>query len=370
MTNKNNKKAVPKGMVRDAPNSRADVAKATTAPAKKARGQQRSRPRPARPVTVDTASSPAPTLGMTWPTTPLQARSRPATNAEVSGSTPPRTQPKDPAVAQGVVDVQAGAAGSRSPFWRNRKVAFAAFALFVMTVTNVVLWAVVFHRYSSVESVGPPARSRAHNGASLSNGANASSSVVPSAGISTAPPREPLTPGITARSTISSSGSLRTDTHVEFRRSVSALTFSVPATGATWANAGFDPRITHLQVVVDGRHVSDMSHGPVFGRAVTVYLPADTSAVDVTYEATGVISQGQHSTPGRALVLATPLRMSAPSALSTTIVLQGDQILNLGCWPPDSTPEACGEHIGDEWRVHTRAGAGAVEVAAQMNLRV
>lgn len=190
----------------------------------------------------------------------------------------------------------------------------------------------------------------------------------PSGHYSTTTPSATPRPGITARSAIMSSGSLRTEMKVELKHALPAITLSVPATGPALTGASFDPVIRDLHVFVGGKPIAGLPSRLFSGGDARVFLPPGTRAVDLVYEAGGVVARSRPAAPGRALVLATPLRMSAQATLRSTVVLQGDQILNLGCWSTESPPVACGEVSGDSWEVQTPAASGGVAIVAQINL--
>ncbi len=190
-------------------------------------------------------------------------------------------------------------------------------------------------------------------------------------GLSTTTPSA-TNPGIFSRSTISATGVVRTTMVVKLASPLSELGLSVPAlaAGIGGTGVGTRPVIHDLHVLADGESVGDLPTQLLSGRSATVNLPPGTQAVELDYQARGVAAETKPSSPpGRALVLVTPLRLSAGSALPRMIVLQGGGILNLGCWTTDGPPTACGKPSGgDEWEVRTRAGAGDVAVVAQVDL--
>jgi hypothetical protein len=227
------------------------------------------------------------------------------------------------------------------PFWA----ALAKMALIVAfwMVVVVALWTMVFAQNPS-------------------GGGNSSASTTTPTTAATS------SSSITARSAITASGSLQSRTRVVFGHVMPILHLSVPQVGSVRTNASFDPVIRRIRVLVDGKPVSGVPLRLLPGGRATVSLPPGTVSVDVAYEAAGVMARSRPTTHGRALVLATPLWVSTRSRLPMTLFLQGHQILNLGCWPPGASLEACGKLRRGTWEVHTSATSGAVGVVAQINL--
>jgi hypothetical protein len=181
------------------------------------------------------------------------------------------------------------------------------------------------------------------------------------------PSREVSAPGVTVRATISASGALSTRTRVEFGHASSSLAFSVPMT-VPGIGTSARPVIDHLRLIAAGEPVVGVPSRLRAGSSTTVGLPRGTKTVELAYHARGVTAESHPATPGRALVLATPLSLATPSALPTTIKLEGGNILNLGCWTPDGPPAVCGKRHGGTWKVYTPAGSGEVAVLAQINI--
>lgn len=244
----------------------------------------------------------------------------------------------------------------------GRLAASLAGATAVLAVVAVSV--LVLGRDSTTDNAGAP-----HSALPAGGSVRVASAGGQSSGDSGATSSAGTSPGITFRSTISESGSLRTRAQIQSERPLSALTLSVPSSQATMTGQ-FDPQVSHLLIRVDGNLLTGVPSRVLAGQSARVALPPGTEVVHLTYRAGGVVAVSQPSVLGRALVLATPLQLTAPTGLPTTMVLQvqGAQILNLGCWPPGKTPEACGEPAGDGWVVHTEATAGTVDVVAQADL--
>lgn len=278
---------------------------------------------------------------------------------EVSASSPPAPAPADSDwIVPGRVPDQPPSVLSTLGYWLRNHVSIAVLVLAVAAAADFALWTKIFstdgapsHTASSITTHTP----------SPDGGQSGKSG-----GPTTSPGGE-LSKGISARSALSSSGALQTNTRIGFDHPISSFWISVPGAAPASISPNFDPRISHLQVLVAGRAISGVPQQVMAGRSVRVVLPAHTQAVELAYQATGVISASKPSKAGRALMLATPLRLSVPTTTATTISLQGSQILNLGCWSPTSLPKACGEKSGDGWKVSVPARSG-VEVVAQINV--
>jgi hypothetical protein len=239
--------------------------------------------------------------------------------------------------------------------WLHRQFPLAALLIVVAALADIGLWATFFGGPGGSQPVSgsaPDIRpSDAQPGQARPAGGHPSSSA-----------------GIRVQSTLLASGVLETHTHVGFPHPVSRFEMSVTPAGTTRIRHTFHPTIDHLHVLVAGRPVTGVPLRIGAGHDVRVSLPTNTKAVEVAYQATGVIARSLPSKAGRALMLATPLHISASMTTMTMLSLRGSQVLNVGCWPPGSPPQVCGNQIGEGWTVRLPAHAGADDVVAQINL--
>jgi hypothetical protein len=239
--------------------------------------------------------------------------------------------------------------------WLRRELPLAVVLVVVAALADFGLWATLFGGAGDSEPVSSSVRditpSSARSGQVQPAGQHASSSA-----------------GISVHSTLLASGVLQTRSRVGFPHPVSGFELSVTAANASRTGSSFHPTVDHLQVLVAGRPVTGVPHRIGRGHDVRVSLPRSSRAVEVAYQAAGVTARSQPSKAGRALLLATPLHISASTTTRTTLSLRGSHILNLGCWPPGSPPRACGEQSGAGWTVRLPAHAGADDVVAQINV--
>jgi hypothetical protein len=175
-------------------------------------------------------------------------------------------------------------------------------------------------------------------------------------------------PGFTTNSRISAGGVVETSSTVVFDQPVSSMTITVPGANTAWLAGDFHPKVAHLLVTAGGAPLPDVAGRLAAGGSDVVALPPGTTAVDMTYRATGVVIRTTPSIPTRALVLVNPLWVSAGSSLSTSVHVVGARILNLGCSGPDIAAAACGAPAAGGWQVNNAAGAGEVAVVAQVDL--
>ncbi len=178
----------------------------------------------------------------------------------------------------------------------------------------------------------------------------------------------PSGPGFTTNSRISADGAVETSSTVVFEQPVSSMTITVPGANTAWLAGDFHPTVAHLLLTAGGAPLAGVTDRLSAGGSAVVQLPAGTTAVDMTYRATGVVIRTTPSIPTRALVLVNPLGVSARSSLSASVHVVGARILNLGCSGPNIAAAACGAPTADGWQVKNSAGAGEVAVVAQVDL--
>jgi len=155
------------------------------------------------------------------------------------------------------------------------------------------------------------------------------------------------------------------DVHVvmklHFAAPVDHLTLQVPE--ETWAGGEFEPVVDGIALDIDGEQVS-LEDSLTAGQRSSVALPSDAVEVRMEYDATGTFVASTPSSPGRGLVLLTPLTVEERETLSQVEVLD-DRVLNLGCVGAGEL-SACATRDGDTW-VATPV-ADAEQVIAQIDL--
>jgi hypothetical protein len=127
--------------------------------------------------------------------------------------------------------------------------------------------------------------------------------------------------------------------------------------------AGFDfhPSVEVLGLDADGRPMLDETLD--VGEEFSVPLDPAADQVRLEYAATGTYLASELSTPGRGLVLLTPLTIlesDIPSLLEVTDA----RVLNLGC-ADSAQMRACGSRSGDSW---TADRVASEVVVAQLDL--
>lgn len=131
----------------------------------------------------------------------------------------------------------------------------------------------------------------------------------------------------------------------------------------TGAGLEFHPSVEVLSLDADGR--PQILDGTLHvGDAVSVPLDPAVDQVRLEYAATGTYLASELSTPGRGLVLLTPLTVlesDIPSLLEVTDA----RVLNLGC-ADSGQMRACGSRSGDGW-IADRLASEEV-VVAQLDL--
>lgn len=142
---------------------------------------------------------------------------------------------------------------------------------------------------------------------------------------------------------------------------VARLTLRVPE--AAWAAGEFEPVVDEISLDIAGRHLDlDDPLGP--GERRSVALLSRITEVRLEYDATGTFAASTPSSPGRGLVLLTPLTVVEGVAMSQVEVAD-DRVLNLGCIGTGEL-SACATRDGETW-VATPV-ADADQVIAQVDL--
>jgi hypothetical protein len=136
------------------------------------------------------------------------------------------------------------------------------------------------------------------------------------------------------------------------------------------ALAGLRPRIVDLQVSVDGA-VTQVPGGGVITAPQRLALPPSARSVTMRYRVLGSVARSVPATPGRALVLLSPLSAGglAPT-LPVVVDVDGStagEVLNLVCPDLEERAQVCGLAAGSH-RYTPALTAGKATVVAQLNL--
>jgi hypothetical protein len=125
----------------------------------------------------------------------------------------------------------------------------------------------------------------------------------------------------------------------------------------TGAGFEFHPSVEVLGLDADGRPQT-LEETLNVGDAVSVPLDPAVDQVRLEYAATGTYLASELSTPGRGLVLLTPLTV-LESTIPSLLEVTDARILNLGCADSAQT-RACGSRSGDSWTVDRLASEEVV----------
>lgn len=160
---------------------------------------------------------------------------------------------------------------------------------------------------------------------------------------------------------IGNDGDVHVALELQFSTPRDHLTLRVPE--AAWAAGEFEPVVDGMTLEVDDRrlHLEDALEA---GERRSVPLPADTAEVRLEYDATGTFVASTPSSPGRGLVLLTPLTVEERATLSQVEVID-DRVLNLGCVGTGEL-SACAIRDGEAWIASPAADAD--QVIAQVDL--
>ena len=170
---------------------------------------------------------------------------------------------------------------------------------------------------------------------------------------------EPPPPGARIGVTIDDSGNVYVGVDATALRPVPALTLSVPRR----PDSRFSPEGRIGSLVADGSTVP--VPGPLqTGDSVIVPLGGSTTRVQLGYTVGGTYEPSRPSTPGRGLVLLTPLQIG-DFGVPYTLEVTDERILNLACTSAGQTGVG-GTRSGSTWTVD--ALAGGEDVVAQVDL--
>lgn len=177
-----------------------------------------------------------------------------------------------------------------------------------------------------------------------------------------APPTPPSGSSVTTSTVdIGADGEVHVVVDLHLAAPVDQLTLEVPE--EPWAGGAFEPVVTGITLDVAGL-LTDVEGPLAVGQSRPVALSSEAAVVRVEYDATGTFSASAPSSPGRGLVLLTPLTVAERGTLSQVEVLD-DRVLNLGCVGTGEL-SACGTRDGDTWIASPVAEAD--QVVAQVDL--
>lgn len=156
----------------------------------------------------------------------------------------------------------------------------------------------------------------------------------------------------------------RVTERLSFTRAPDPLVLSNPE--RTGSAAGMVPIIVDLWVH-DGSGRRRVEELPPPGGSVSVTLPASPGVVRIGYLVRGIVVRSDPSPAGRALALATPLRVPATGG-SRSVEVRGVEVENLGCLTASGRLIACGSRSGSGWSVTVESGG--TDVLAQLTFPV
>ena len=160
---------------------------------------------------------------------------------------------------------------------------------------------------------------------------------------------------------IGNAGELHVVMDIHFAAAVQELAVQVPTDAG--AGAAFQPRVTLVGLEADGSRVPlEQTLGP--GDLGVLPLASAAERVGLEYNATGTFVASTPSTPGRGLVLLTPLTVAGDQSLSMVEVVDA-RVLNLGCAGAEELT-ACGSRSGSRWIAGP--ATEAEQVIAQVDL--
>lgn len=177
--------------------------------------------------------------------------------------------------------------------------------------------------------------------------------------------------------------------HLEFTSPVSRLRLKVPATSHT-ADAGeFHPQVENLQILLDlaiplrpdaaqVMALTGASYGTSSemtevlprsleeGAVVTVDLPQAATQVDIVYAASGVVEAGATAPAGGSPALVTPLVVTRPRGITSTLHLHDLVVSDVNCGPKEGAFAACGSQSAKGYTVDLGRDKPDVGVVARV----
>ncbi|MBA2445334.1 MAG: hypothetical protein H0V49_08395 [Nocardioidaceae bacterium] len=130
----------------------------------------------------------------------------------------------------------------------------------------------------------------------------------------------------------------------------------------------FTPAITHLQVSVPGRPQRKVSGQLVAGSRISVPIPVDATEVTFEYLVEGAVQRSIPSSRGRAVALLTPLNVTSRADIDNTGILEGSEVISVGCEINGSAMTACGSGSDQGWQVTIDSAMGDTRIVAGLDL--
>lgn len=179
--------------------------------------------------------------------------------------------------------------------------------------------------------------------------------------------------------------------HIEFTAPVSRLRLKVPSTSHTADAGDFSPHVDNLQILLDltvplrpeaaqvmaltgstygtsSELIEVLPRSLETGAVVTVDLPVGASQIDIVYAASGVVESSATQSAGSAPALLTPLVVTRPRGIQSTLHLRDMVVSDVNCGPENGTYAACGSESAKGYTVDLGRDKPDVGVVAQVEL--
>jgi hypothetical protein len=177
--------------------------------------------------------------------------------------------------------------------------------------------------------------------------------------------------------------------HIEFTAPVSRLRLKVPSTSHTADAGDFSPQVDNLQILVDlaiplrpeaaqVMALAGSSYGTSSeltevlprsldtGTVVTVHLPVAARQIDIVYAASGVLDSSATAPTGSASALLTPLVVTRPRGITSTLHLRDMAVSDVNCGPADGSYAVCGSESAKDYTVDLGRDKPEVAVVGQV----
>jgi len=177
--------------------------------------------------------------------------------------------------------------------------------------------------------------------------------------------------------------------HIEFTAPVSRLRLKVPATVHTTDAGKVSPRIDNLQILQDlaiplrpeaaqVMALTGSAYGSTglaeavprsleTGAVLTVHLPVAARQIDIVYAASGVV-ESSAAAAGSAPALLTPLVVTRPRGITSTLHLRDMFVSDVTCGSEDGAYAACGSTSAKGYTVDLGRDKFDVGVVADVDL--